>query len=159
MQEQVSVVRAWERKFPEHIVMVTTISAAGEPNIITLGWAMPTSGSPPMCAVSIGLSRYSHDLLEEVPEDVRNALTKDDLKSLETFREVIAQADWNENALKDAMMQMTKGEGFPVDTRRFFRNLYLAMLGKEQGPRAAPFLSVLKKDFVLQRLDDALQGQ
>jgi len=70
VQEQVSVGRAWEKKFPEHIVMVTTISAAGEPNIITLGWAMPTSGSPPMCAVSIGLPRYSHELLEEVPEFV-----------------------------------------------------------------------------------------
>ncbi|MCK5290710.1 MAG: lysine--tRNA ligase [Thermoplasmata archaeon] len=100
---------------------------------------------------------YHVELLEEVPEDVRNALTEDDLKSLETFREVIAQADWNENALKEAMMQMTKGEGFPVNTRRFFRNLYLAMLGKEQGPRAAPFLSVLNKDFVLERLDDALK--
>ncbi|MEE9223631.1 MAG: hypothetical protein V3U51_02660, partial [Thermoplasmata archaeon] len=102
---------------------------------------------------------YHVELLDEVPEDVRNALTEDDLRSLETFREVIAQADWNENALKEAMMKMTKGEGFPVNTGRFFRNLYLAMLGKEQGPRAAPFLSVLKKEFVLERLDDAIQSQ
>ena len=70
MQERVAVGRAWERKFPEQVVMVTTISATGKPNIITLGWAMPTSGSPPMCAVSIGLTRYSHVLLGEVPEFV-----------------------------------------------------------------------------------------
>ena len=70
MQEQVAVGRAWELKYPEQVVMVTTISVVGEPNIITLGWAMPTSGSPPMCAVSIGLPRYSHELLEEVPEFV-----------------------------------------------------------------------------------------
>jgi flavin reductase (DIM6/NTAB) family NADH-FMN oxidoreductase RutF len=70
MQQDAPVGRAWERKFPEQVVMVTTISAAGRPNIITLGWAMPTSGKPPMCAISIGLTRYSHDLLEEVPEFV-----------------------------------------------------------------------------------------
>lgn len=70
MQEQVSLARAWERKYPEQIVMVTTTSADGRPNIITLGWAMPTSGQPPMCAISIGVPRYSHELLEAVPEFV-----------------------------------------------------------------------------------------
>jgi flavin reductase (DIM6/NTAB) family NADH-FMN oxidoreductase RutF len=70
MQAEVAVSRAWERKYPEHVVMVTTVSTAGKANIITLGWAMPTSGSPPMCAISIGLPRYSHKLLEQVPEFV-----------------------------------------------------------------------------------------
>jgi len=70
MQEQVPLSKAWERKYPELIVMVTTISAEGRPNIITLGWAMPTSGDPPMCAISIGIGRYSHDLLQQVPEFV-----------------------------------------------------------------------------------------
>ena len=31
---------------------------------------MPTSGQPPMCAISIGLTRYTHELLERVPEFV-----------------------------------------------------------------------------------------
>ncbi len=70
MQRQAPASQAWERKYPEHIVMVTTVSAEGKPNIITLGWAMPTSGQPPMCAISIGLPRYSHALLEQVPEFV-----------------------------------------------------------------------------------------
>lgn len=70
MQRQVPVSKAWERKYPEQVVLVTTISGDGRPNIITLGWAMPTSGTPPMCAISVGLGRYSHDLLEQVPEFV-----------------------------------------------------------------------------------------
>jgi lysyl-tRNA synthetase class 1 len=100
---------------------------------------------------------YQVELLDSLPDEVRKELTDDDVRSLGVFREALAQSEWNEDALKNTMMQMTKGEGFPVNTRRFFRNLYLALLGKEQGPRAAPFLSVLKKDFVLERLDDALQ--
>jgi flavin reductase (DIM6/NTAB) family NADH-FMN oxidoreductase RutF len=70
MQEQVAISKAWERKFPEQVVMVTTVSAAGRPNIMTLGWAMPTSNDPMLCAISIGPTRYSHDLLEQVPEFV-----------------------------------------------------------------------------------------
>ena len=72
MQRQVELSRAWQRKYPEQVVMVTTIGTERRPNIITLGWAMPTSGSPQMCAVSIGLGRYSHDLLQQVPEFVRS---------------------------------------------------------------------------------------
>jgi flavin reductase (DIM6/NTAB) family NADH-FMN oxidoreductase RutF len=70
MQEQAAVSEAWERKFPEQVVMVTTVSPDGQPNIITLGWAMPTSNDPLLCAISIGLTRYSHELLEGVPEFV-----------------------------------------------------------------------------------------
>lgn len=68
--EQVPVSRAWERKFPEQVVMVTTVGETGPPNIITLGWAMPTSWEPLLCAISIGLTRFSHELLEQVPEFV-----------------------------------------------------------------------------------------
>jgi len=64
MQDQVPVSRAWERKFPEQVVMVTTVSSEGRPNIITLGWAMPTSNEALLCAISIGLTRLSHELLE-----------------------------------------------------------------------------------------------
>lgn len=34
-------------------------------NIITLGWFMRTSIQPPMFAISVGLTRYSHQLLSE----------------------------------------------------------------------------------------------
>ncbi|TET91640.1 MAG: lysine--tRNA ligase [Methanomassiliicoccales archaeon] len=100
---------------------------------------------------------YHVELQEELPEDVRSELTEEDVKSLAIFRERLEGADWNEDALKETMIQMTKMEDFPVSTKRFFRNLYLALLGKEQGPRAAPFLSILEKDFVLERLDDVSQ--
>ena len=42
-----------------------------------------------------------------------------------------------------------------VKTPEFFRALDLVLLGKERGPRAAPFLAVLDKDFVIQRVREA----
>ena len=70
MQRQAPASQAWERKYPEHIVMVTTVSAEGKPNIITLGWAMPTSGQPPMMAISVGLTRYSLEAIRKAGEFV-----------------------------------------------------------------------------------------
>jgi lysyl-tRNA synthetase class 1 len=101
--------------------------------------------------------RYKVELLDEIPADVRNELTDDDVKSLTLFRERLQETEWTEDSLKATMIEMTKGKDFPVSTKRFFRNLYLGFLGKEQGPRAAPFLSILEKDFVLKRLDEVSQ--
>ncbi len=58
MQQEVPLGKAWARKYPEQIVMVTTVGAASKPNIITLGWAMPTSSEPLLCAVSIMTTFY-----------------------------------------------------------------------------------------------------
>ena len=41
-------------------------------SIITLAWQMPVSASPPMAAISVGPSRYSHDLIAKSGEFVIN---------------------------------------------------------------------------------------
>jgi flavin reductase (DIM6/NTAB) family NADH-FMN oxidoreductase RutF len=60
---------------PMHTVLVTCMGKDGKPNIITLAWAMPTSISPPLVAVSIAPRRYSHSLIEETKEFVVNIPT------------------------------------------------------------------------------------
>ena len=57
---------------PHSIVLVTTVDAKGKPNIITLGWTMPTSRDPPLVAISVGTRRYSHGLIEDSKEFVVN---------------------------------------------------------------------------------------
>jgi flavin reductase (DIM6/NTAB) family NADH-FMN oxidoreductase RutF len=62
---------AIKRKYPEHIVLAVTWDAANKrPDIMVLGWAMPTSISPPMWAISVGHTRYTHKLLKETGEFV-----------------------------------------------------------------------------------------
>mgnify|MGYP000223934121 FL=1 len=70
MLKEVSVEEAWRRKYPERTVLVVSVDREGRPNIITLGWNMPTSGNPPMVAISIGHGRYSHKLISETREFV-----------------------------------------------------------------------------------------
>jgi len=68
--KEVPVEEAWKRKYPERTVLAVSISKDGKPNIITLGWNMPTSFKPPMVAISVGLTRYSHKLISESGEFV-----------------------------------------------------------------------------------------
>jgi len=51
---EVTVTEAWKQKYPESIVLASSVDSAGIPNIISLGWSMCTSFVPPMVAISIG---------------------------------------------------------------------------------------------------------
>ena len=56
---------------PARVVLAVSFdSGNNRSNIIALGWKMRTSLQPPMVAISIGKTRYSHQLLNEVGEFV-----------------------------------------------------------------------------------------
>jgi len=58
----------WKR--PERVVLATSLKPNGTGNIITLGWKMRTSFKPPIFAVSVGKTRYSHELILDAGEFV-----------------------------------------------------------------------------------------
>jgi len=94
-------------------------------------------------------------LLEALTPEVAAQLDDRDRSALRAYAEKATHAAWTEDAIKESMVSLTKGGGLPVETSRFFRDLYLVLLGSERGPRAAPFLAVLEKDWVLRRLREA----
>lgn len=63
MQQQCTFTEANALKFPEQISIAIAKDAAGKYNPITLGWTMQTSIDPPMLAISIGISRYSFEVI------------------------------------------------------------------------------------------------
>lgn len=67
---EVTVEEAWLRKYPERTVLAVSVDERGKPNIITLGWNMPTSNNPPMAAISVNLKAHSHKLIHEGGEFV-----------------------------------------------------------------------------------------
>lgn len=96
-------------------------------------------------------------LLEKLPVEVASQLDSRDRESLRMYAARAAAIPWNEDSIKESMVSLTKGHTLPVETDRFFRDLYLILLGSERGPRAAPFLAVLEKDWVLRRFKEAAQ--
>ncbi|MBS7605391.1 MAG: flavin reductase family protein [Candidatus Bathyarchaeia archaeon] len=79
IKETVSVApsSAYRLMHPMRTVLVSCVGADNKPNIITLAWAMPVSMNPPLVALSIAPSRYSHKLIEETKEFVVNIPTID----------------------------------------------------------------------------------
>ncbi len=53
MQKQADVNEALARKYPEQVVLVTTRSRAGRPNVMAVGWTCTVSSDPWMFLVGI----------------------------------------------------------------------------------------------------------
>ena len=70
MQRKVDYSEAILTKYPEQVVIAIARDASGKPNPITLGWSMITSGTPPMMAVSVGLTRHSLEAMRGAGEFV-----------------------------------------------------------------------------------------
>ena len=108
---------------------------------------------------ALWVDRWSREnkvvLLQDLSNVIRSQLTAEDRESLRAYAERAESTEWREDAIKESMVSLTKDGRLPVATPRFFRNLYLVLLGKEDGPRAAPFLAVLDKKFVVSRLREA----
>jgi len=64
------------------VVLVTT-SWQAKSNIITIAWQTPVSHTPMLVAISVGKTRYSHELLEKSKEFVINIPTVDLLKQVD----------------------------------------------------------------------------
>ena len=78
---EVSWSEAIERSVPEAVVLVISCDKKGKPNVMPAGWAMITSGKPPMLAVAINHVNYTHKLIEETGEFVL-AFPNEEMKGL-----------------------------------------------------------------------------
>jgi flavin reductase (DIM6/NTAB) family NADH-FMN oxidoreductase RutF len=78
---EVNLLNALRILHPMHTVLVTCRNKSGKANIITLAWVMPTSINPPLVAISVRPTRYSHRLIEETGEFVVNIPTMEILKA------------------------------------------------------------------------------
>ena len=70
MQKQVPFREAIIRKYPEPVAVALAKTPSGVVNPITLGWVMPSSHTPPQFAISVGLTRYSLEVIREAGEFV-----------------------------------------------------------------------------------------
>ncbi|MFQ5908789.1 MAG: lysine--tRNA ligase [Thermoplasmata archaeon] len=107
--------------------------------------------------------RWAHDFApswlriqvqQELPAEGFSDLSPSDREGLMRLRDALSDVPWREQEIKDAMVRLTEGD-LPVSTEQFFAALYTVLLGKPSGPRAAPLLALLDRDFVLRRLEQA----
>ncbi len=69
---------------PRPVALVTSCDEAGRPNVLSVTWTMPVSHEPPIIAISIAPSRYSHSLLLATNEFVLNIVGQKFLEAVDT---------------------------------------------------------------------------
>jgi flavin reductase (DIM6/NTAB) family NADH-FMN oxidoreductase RutF len=62
---------------PRAAVLVTCCEQTGKANAISVAWHTPLSHDPPLVGISIGLTRYSHELITATGEYVINVVGQD----------------------------------------------------------------------------------
>ena len=68
--KQVSFSEAIKKKYPEWVVLISTMDDRGRANVMPAGWAMIVSGEPFMFAVAVGHGRYTHNCIRSGREFV-----------------------------------------------------------------------------------------
>jgi lysyl-tRNA synthetase class 1 len=93
--------------------------------------------------------------LEEMPPTAQ-ANTPEQLQYLEKLMiNLEALATWQAEELQTALFATTKELGIAQPVA--FQAVYRVFLGKDKGPKAGALLSYLERDFVLRRLQEAVQ--
>ena len=94
--------------------------------------------------------RYRIRILETLSPEIKGKLEMKD-KLVELGRKLEGLEDWSVDSVKEAMIRVTEGMS-SGERRRFYREFYLVFLGSESGPRAAPMVASMDKEFVARRL-------
>lgn len=92
---------------PVPVVMVSSGSKDGIPNIMTAAWAGTVNSEPPMISVSIRKSRYSHKLISETGEFVVNLVSKSLCKACDYCG---VRGGENEDKFKSCSLTPVKGK-------------------------------------------------
>ncbi|MFO7918017.1 MAG: flavin reductase family protein [Anaerolineae bacterium] len=61
---------AMRQKYPEWVVLIATVDEEDVTDVMPAGWAMVASHNPPMFAIAVGHTRYTHELIQEQKEFV-----------------------------------------------------------------------------------------
>jgi len=86
-------------------------------------------------------------LLEELPQlDLKPEIRE----AMRELADLIETNAFTVDELNNAIFDVAKKRGIP--SREWFKALYNLFIGKDRGPRLAPFLASLDKEFVVKRL-------
>ena len=97
---------------------------------------------------------YKFDLKDTLPDVAKNLSTGQKKTLAEILEYVMSKDVLDGQDLHTKLHEIRKSSG--IEPKEFFESLYLAFLGKESGPKAGWFFSVLDKTFVEKRLIEAI---
>ena len=98
---------------------------------------------------------YILSISETVDEHIISSISQVQRRLLRNLLKNLKEIKvWTEDEIKNAMMSIKRTK---EEERLFFKALYLIFFGREYGPRIAPYLSMLSRDFVIKRIEEVLK--
>lgn len=97
------------------------------------------------------LDEYKYELQEEIPAAAKK-LSREQKQALRQVLEYIKSQSKLDGPTLHAKLHQIKTE-LKIDPKELFSAIYLAFLGRDSGPQAGWFLSVLDRDFLIKRLE------
>jgi len=82
-------------------------------------------------------------------------LTSEQKIFLKTLKDSILNINWDAETIHKTIYDVSEKQQLPIQTA--FKSIYQIILGKEKGPRAGFFLSNLEKQFVINRITEAVK--
>jgi lysyl-tRNA synthetase class 1 len=104
------------------------------------------------------VSKYAPERLrfkvaKEMPVEAVRSLNEKQRRGLARLADDLSSRDYTPIELHNHIYEVGKEIG--LKTEELFRAIYLALLGRDSGPRAGNFISVLDRDFVVSRFREA----
>ncbi|RLF39595.1 MAG: lysine--tRNA ligase [Thermoplasmata archaeon] len=96
--------------------------------------------------------KVKFEVKKELP---KVSITKDQLNALKVLENILANIEWTPENLHDAIYKCAEKSG--TNAKDIFSAVYLIILGQKHGPRLGYFLALLGKDFVMNRLREAIK--
>ena len=83
------------------------------------------------------------ELRDRLYPDVRKSISNEQMQAVKEFTKELAKKDYREKELYDLFWNVSEKTG--VKAPKLFQALYLVLLGKERGPKLAPFILAVGK--------------
>lgn len=97
---------------------------------------------------------YKIRLLETLSEEVLSKLNRKQVQMLSILKKNLEDCQWVDEEIKNAMIHVPRVN--KEEERQFFEALYLIFFGQTYGPRISPYLAMLEKSFVLNRINEVI---
>ncbi len=94
--------------------------------------------------------QYKFEVQESVSPAVKEQLSKAQVEGVKELASLLSKKKYSEDAMSKVIFEAKDKAG--LDVKDFFKAVYLVLLGKERGPRLAPFIIAIGQDRVAKLL-------
>lgn len=89
-------------------------------------------------------------ILEELPKEIINSISSEEREFLKRIAERMSIGKPTAMELEAEIVENAKAMG--IDVKRAFQTIYNILIGRDSGPRLAPFILSLNEEFIIKRL-------